>query len=76
MTPNQWHTLELVWNAKQQSCQIVVDGKPSGSLPVVRASPNICYLRLRSTAEQTDDAGFVVESAEVEVEPETKAQTP
>jgi hypothetical protein len=76
LTPNQWHTLELVWNAKQQSCQVVLDGELSGSLPVVRSSPNTCYLRLRSTAKNPDDAGFLVDSVEVEVQPETKAETP
>jgi hypothetical protein len=76
LTPGQWHALELAWDAKQQSCQVILDGEPSGSLPVVRSSPNICYLRLRSTAEKTDDAGFLIDSVEVEVQPETQTETP
>jgi hypothetical protein len=76
LTPDQWHTLELIWNAKQQSCQVVVDDKPSGSLPVVRSSPNICYLRLRSKAEKIDDAGFLVESVEVDVQTDTSPESP
>jgi hypothetical protein len=71
---DQWNSLELIWHAKKQSCDVVLDGKISGSLPVVRSSPNICYLRLRSTAERTDEAGFLVESVEVEVEPATKTK--
>jgi hypothetical protein len=68
LTPGQWHTLELAWNAKEQACDVLVDDEPVGRLPVVRSSPNVCYLRLRSTAEKTDAAGFLVQSAEVVVD--------
>jgi hypothetical protein len=64
----QWHTLELAWNAKEQSCEVSIDEEPVGRLPVVRSSPNVCYLRLRSTADKTDAAGFLVESVEVVVD--------
>ena len=71
IAPGAWHTLEMAWNADEQSCQVQVDGAAVGSLPVVRSSPNVCYLRLRSTAEKTDDAGFMVDAVDVDVEPST-----
>jgi hypothetical protein len=73
---DQWNNLELVWNAKQQSCEVFLDGKSAGSLPLIRSSPNLCYLRLRSTAERTDEAGFLIESVEVVVGPITNAGKP
>jgi hypothetical protein len=78
LTPSQWHTLELAWNDKEQSCEVLVDDEPVGRLPVVRSSPNVCYLRLRATADKTDTAGFLVESVEVAVDAarEATAQYP
>jgi BNR repeat-like domain len=76
LKPNEWNTLELAWDAKQQTCRVVLDGEPQGSLPVVRSSPNVCYLRLRSTAERTDENGFLVESVEADVQPEAKLEAP
>jgi len=73
---DQWNNLELVWNAKQQSCEVFLDGKSAGSLPLIRSSPNLCYLRLRSTAERTDEARFLIESVEVDVGPITNAGKP
>jgi hypothetical protein len=68
IAPRQWHTLELAWNAKQQFCEITLNGASAGKLPVVRSSPNICYLRLRSTADNADESGFLVDSVEVDVD--------
>ena len=53
-----------------------MNGKSAGSLPLVRSSPNICYLSPASTAERTDEAGFLIESVEVDVGPDTKAGIP
>lgn len=67
--PGPWHDLELAWNADRQSCQVSLDGHKIAALPVVRSSRNVCYLRLRSTAETTDPAGFLIDAASVEVSP-------
>jgi hypothetical protein len=44
-----------------------VDGRSTGVLPLLRETAGVCYLRLRSTAEQTDNAGFLVESVEADI---------
>jgi hypothetical protein len=72
---DEWNNLELAWDSKRQSCEVLVNGKSAGSLPLVRSSPNICYLRLRSTAERTDEAGLLIQSVEVDVRPDTKAES-
>jgi hypothetical protein len=67
LTPGKWQDLDLVWNADRQSCRVVVDGRTITTLPVVRGSRNICYLRVRSTAQPKDDAGFLIAAASVAV---------
>lgn len=67
LAPGKWHDLELAWSASAQTCLVTIDGRKSATLPVVRSSRNICYLRLASTAPTTDDAGFLVQSVSVDV---------
>jgi hypothetical protein len=69
LEPGRWHTLELAWNADKQACIVTDEGQKIASLPVVRCSRNVCYLRLRSTAETTDAAGFLVDAVSVDVSP-------
>ncbi len=64
----RWHDLELAWDCGKGDCQVMLDGRNVGTLPLLRESLGACYLRLRSTAEQTDRAGFLVESAEADVQ--------
>ncbi len=63
----RWHEIELAWNADKQSCDVILDGRKAITLPVIRASRNACYLRLSSTAERKDPAGFVIRSVTVDV---------
>jgi hypothetical protein len=69
LAPGRWHELELTWSLEAQRCKVRLDGRPAGTLPVNRRSPYTCYLRLRSTAETTDPAGFLVEAVAVKVKP-------
>ncbi len=48
----------------------MLDGDEVGVLPLLRETTGVCYLRLRSTADEIDNAGFVVESVEVDVAPD------
>jgi hypothetical protein len=50
-------------------CDVTVDGKAARTLPLrPPADSGLNYLRLRSTAQSTDAAGFLVESVRVKVE--------
>ncbi len=63
--PGRWHDLTLEWSIPDYRCRVTLDGKKAGTLRLRRDSTGACYLRLRSTAEETDRGGFMVESVEV-----------
>jgi hypothetical protein len=67
LTPGRWHDLLLEWDCAGRECRVLVDGRSTGVLPLLRETAGVCYLRLRSTAEQTDNAGFLVESVEADI---------
>ena len=64
----RWHDLALAWDFGERDCRVMLDGRDVGTLPLLRETLGACYLRLRSTAEQTDNAGLLVESAEADVQ--------
>ncbi len=66
----RWHELLLDWSHAKRQCRVILDGCEVGVLPLLRETTGACYLRLRSTAEEIDNAGFVVESVEVDVAPD------
>jgi len=69
LPPGRWHDLELRWSVWQQSCRVLVGGKLAATLPMSRFGRYPSYLRLRSLAEETDPAGLLVETVEVQVSP-------
>lgn len=69
LVPGRWHKLALEWDAEKQNCRVLLDGTEALTLPVVRASRNVSYVRLRATAEKTDRAGFMVRSVVADVRP-------
>jgi hypothetical protein len=73
LEPERWHDLQLDWSTEGQECPVRLDGKLIARLPVNRRSANVSYLRLRSTAGSTDAAGFLIESADVDVTPKKAA---
>ena len=66
----RWHDLELAWDLPSGRCRVLVDGREA---TVLAASGDhdagVSYLRLRSTAESVDPAGFLVQRVQVEVTP-------
>ncbi len=70
LEPGQWHTLTLNWDLETKGCDVKVDDRHVKTLNVNQPTVNgISYLRLRSTAERPDPAGFLVESIAVTVDP-------
>jgi len=66
---DRWHDVTLQWNLDARTCSFSVDGKPAGTLSQHGRTLNgVCYLRLRSTAESLDPAGFLVDSVSVEID--------
>ena len=63
-----WHTLTLTWDLDASTCSLLTDGWHV-DLPLQHTSTNgICYLRLRSTADAVDQAGFLVDRVEAVVD--------
>jgi len=65
----RWHAIELAWDLSADRCRVRLDGADALALPLAHKTGNgISYLRLRSTAEAVDHAGFLVESARADIE--------
>jgi len=69
LTPGAWHELRVSWDCAGRAASISVDGKPAGESLQLSDRPGVCYLRLRSLAAATDEAGLYVRSVQVEVRP-------
>jgi hypothetical protein len=69
LTPGTWHELQVAWDCTARQAVLTLDGKPVARAPQLLDRPGVCYLRLRSTAEQTDTAGLLVRSLVVTVKP-------
>jgi BNR repeat-like domain len=67
--PNRWHSLELKWDCAKRECRVILDGREVTTLPLLRETTGVSYLRLRSTAGQKDQAGTLIKSAQVDVVP-------
>ncbi len=67
--PGEWHTVQLDWNCAKLECKVSVDGRPVETLPMQRRTAGVNYLRLTSTAEDTDTAGMLIESVEASASP-------
>ena len=75
----KWHTIGFAWDCERGTCALTVDHQHVADLPQRSLAPcfwpeaypptGICYLRLWSTAAQTDEAGLLVDSVSVSVKP-------
>jgi hypothetical protein len=64
----RWVDLGFDWDLGAGRCLVTVDGRQAATLRQNRESLGACYLRLVSTAAETDGAGLLVESVEVRLE--------
>jgi len=63
----KWQRLRFDWDCEEGSCGLSVDGQHIADLPQLSRAAGICYLRLWSAAEETDEAGLLVDSITVGV---------
>jgi len=63
-----WHDLEMDWSCDRRVLQVLVDSHQVLALEQNRACQNsgLSYLRLRSMAQSDQDAGFLIDSVEVD----------
>jgi hypothetical protein len=64
-----WHELRLTWDCAASSALLSLDGKQAATMPRLANQLGVCYLRLRSTAEKTDEAGLSVRRVEIQSQP-------
>lgn len=68
---DRWQTISLRWDLDQGHCELACNGE-TALLPIVQSTLNgICYLQLRSLAEQVDPAGFLVDWVRVTIDEPT-----
>ncbi len=70
LLPERRYDLALQWDLDKRECRVRLDGAEVTMLPLRRESIALNYLRLASTAEETDDGGFLVQSVSVNVFPD------
>jgi hypothetical protein len=58
--------MEFNWDTNGRKCTLLLDGKPAGMIEDNHRSSGLNYLRLRSTAEQTD-GGLVIRGVSADV---------
>ncbi len=69
LLPGKWHELKVSWDCLNQEALLELDGAEIGRLHQFVSTDGVCYLRLRSTAVATDDAGMLIKSVKVHVTP-------
>jgi len=69
ISPEEWHSIDFIWDLKSNACVINSDGRHALILKQQNETLNgINYLRLRSTAPEIDKSGYYVESVVVDIE--------
>ncbi len=63
----KWCRLQLEWDVGRRLCELSLDGDAIGTLPLLRDSEGVCYLRLKSAATGTETGGLLVEHVDVEI---------
>ena len=66
--PGVWHRLMLDWDCRKAQCRVILDGQRLDTLPMQRPTGGVNYLRLCSTADDTDPAGLLIQSVNAQVQ--------
>lgn len=67
LTPGRWHDLRLRWDCRQGQAELALDGTHIGVIEQYVRTRGLCYLRLRSTADGSDEAGLWVRDVQVKI---------
>jgi len=57
----------LEWDDERRRCTVRLDKKEVPVLPLRKETLGANYLRIRSTAEDIDEAGILIESVKIDV---------
>jgi hypothetical protein len=65
---DKWLELEFSWDLDKRECSVTVEGNRTVTLPLLNsANKGVSYLRIRSTAEEADAAGMMIENVSMEL---------
>ena len=68
LPPNEWTDLRFDWDLAKQTCSLFVNNQSAGALPLLHQTLNgLSYIRLRSTADEIDTAGFLLDRVKVSI---------
>lgn len=65
----EWCNLTLDWSVNENRCRVHADGRRLATVPLIRRTTGVCYLRIMSAARETDPEGLAFRSVVVDVEP-------
>ena len=68
LAPGRWHELRLAWDCEQHEALLELDGVEIGRVHQYVCTEGVCYLRIRSAAAATDEAGMHIRSVKVSAE--------
>jgi hypothetical protein len=69
LNPDRWHTLVVKWDLEKKRSLVVLNEKVVARRPIeIVPFGGVSYLRIRSTATDTDTAGVLIESVRADVE--------
>ncbi|MCC6443585.1 MAG: exo-alpha-sialidase [Armatimonadetes bacterium] len=69
LLPEKRHELRLKWNCARGQAVLRLDGTEIARIEQHVRAPGVCYLRLRSTARETDPHGLYLASVRIKVTP-------
>lgn len=65
----KWHDVRLDWDLSDLKCELSVDGKLAGQLPLLNQTLNgINYIRFRAAAKRVDTVGILVDSVSASIQ--------
>jgi hypothetical protein len=68
LPPNEWSELHLDWDLSKKRCQLTVNGQRVSEMAWQHPTLNgLSYVRFRSTAEEPDPVGLLVEKVVISV---------
>lgn len=63
ITPGEFAAVRFDWDLPQRRCEVIVNGKPAGSLTLLNPTEHgVSYVRIRSAATDVDPRGCLLES--------------
>jgi hypothetical protein len=66
--PGVWHRLTFDWDCRKAQCRVILDGQRLDTQPMQRATCGVNYLRVCSTADDTDPAGLLIQSVAAQLQ--------